>query len=239
MGRTFCRAHHRPHWRARPSDQQRRSLDAWFDSRPGYGNGRRDARRQYRNGGLYNPRALAAPVTIARSRHLHLNGWCYPRFPGISMYSAAKAALSRFSEAVNAEYRRRGVTAGIVYLGFVENDPDKEIYSADGRRSTTPGAPLKPNVTLHIRSSPRQFADANGRSRSFSGISSARPTASRQASSPAFYPRAAGLYIPSRKSRGRRIEERRHASTSTPHDVTIVLKARVSSRPSARSTLPL
>ena len=55
-------------------------------------------------------------------------------FPGISMYSASKAVLPRFSEALNAEYRRRGVTAGVVYLGFVENDPDKEIYRADGRR---------------------------------------------------------------------------------------------------------
>ncbi|MFA7566822.1 MAG: SDR family oxidoreductase [Alkalispirochaeta sp.] len=54
-------------------------------------------------------------------------------FPGISVYSAAKAALERFSESFNAEYRHRGVTAGVVYLGFVENDPDKEIMSADGR----------------------------------------------------------------------------------------------------------
>jgi len=55
-------------------------------------------------------------------------------FPGISVYSAAKGALERFTEAFNAEYRARGVTAGLVYLGFVENDPDKEVYSASGER---------------------------------------------------------------------------------------------------------
>jgi NAD(P)-dependent dehydrogenase (short-subunit alcohol dehydrogenase family) len=55
-------------------------------------------------------------------------------FPGISVYSAAKGALERFTESFNAEYRSRGVTAGIVYLGFVENDPDKEVYSASGER---------------------------------------------------------------------------------------------------------
>jgi short-subunit dehydrogenase len=53
-------------------------------------------------------------------------------FPGISVYSAAKAALERFSESFNAEYRRQGTSAGIVYLGFVENDPDKEILDARG-----------------------------------------------------------------------------------------------------------
>ncbi len=55
-------------------------------------------------------------------------------FPGISVYSAAKAALERFSESFNAEYHMQGVSAGIVYLGFVENDPDKEILDAQGNR---------------------------------------------------------------------------------------------------------
>ncbi|MDA3951182.1 MAG: SDR family NAD(P)-dependent oxidoreductase [Spirochaeta sp.] len=55
-------------------------------------------------------------------------------FPGISVYAAAKAALQRFSESFNAEYRTVGLTAGVVYLGFVENDPDKEVYDAGGER---------------------------------------------------------------------------------------------------------
>jgi short-subunit dehydrogenase len=55
-------------------------------------------------------------------------------FPGISVYSAAKAALQRFSESFNAEYRSAGVTAGVVYLGFVENDPDKAVYDARGEQ---------------------------------------------------------------------------------------------------------
>ena len=53
-------------------------------------------------------------------------------FPQISLYSAAKAALQRVAEAINAELRSDNVTAGIVYLGFVENDSDKEIFTASG-----------------------------------------------------------------------------------------------------------
>lgn len=84
---------------------------------------------------VYSTRALI-PLLIRSRGHVTFVSTvgAIHGFPGISMYSAAKGALPRFAEAVNAEYRVRGVTAGVVYLGFVENDPDKEIYSANGRR---------------------------------------------------------------------------------------------------------
>lgn len=55
-------------------------------------------------------------------------------FPGVSVYSATKAAVERFAQALDAEYRGAGIHAGTVFLGFVENDPDKETLSADGSR---------------------------------------------------------------------------------------------------------
>lgn len=53
-------------------------------------------------------------------------------FPGVSMYSATKAAVERFAQALDAETRRKGIRTTTVYLGFVENDPEKETLAADG-----------------------------------------------------------------------------------------------------------
>lgn len=57
-------------------------------------------------------------------------------FPNVSIYSATKMALTGLSESLGAELRGRGVTVGICYLGFTENDPDKEIYNARGELIT-------------------------------------------------------------------------------------------------------
>ena len=54
-------------------------------------------------------------------------------FPGVSMYSASKMAVTAFAQALAAEEARNGLHVGVVYLGFTENDPDKSILSADGR----------------------------------------------------------------------------------------------------------
>jgi short-subunit dehydrogenase len=53
-------------------------------------------------------------------------------FPGISLYSASKAAVETFAQALDGEYRHAGVHAGVCYLGFVENDPEKKILHANG-----------------------------------------------------------------------------------------------------------
>ncbi len=53
-------------------------------------------------------------------------------FPGVSMYSATKNAVESFARSLDAEYRRQGVRVSCVFLGFVENDPDKEVLSSDG-----------------------------------------------------------------------------------------------------------
>lgn len=53
-------------------------------------------------------------------------------FPGISIYSAAKMALTALAQSIRAETSATGLHVGIMYVGFTENDPDKEIYNADG-----------------------------------------------------------------------------------------------------------
>lgn len=53
-------------------------------------------------------------------------------FPGVSLYSAAKGAVERFAEALDAEERSAGLTVRIIALGFVENDPDKHTLAPDG-----------------------------------------------------------------------------------------------------------
>lgn len=54
-------------------------------------------------------------------------------FPGVSAYSATKAAVEVFAQSLDAEERSRGVRVATVFLGFVENDPDKTTLAADGR----------------------------------------------------------------------------------------------------------
>ena len=54
--------------------------------------------------------------------------------PGIAPYSAAKMALTGFSQALRCELSPRGVHVGILYVSFTENDSDKTIYDAEGNR---------------------------------------------------------------------------------------------------------
>ncbi len=53
-------------------------------------------------------------------------------FPGISVYAAAKMALTGLAESLRGELLGSGVHVSVVYLGFTENDEDKQILSADG-----------------------------------------------------------------------------------------------------------
>ena len=52
--------------------------------------------------------------------------------PSASAYSAAKMALTGLVESIRTELAGTGVHAGIIYVGFTENDPDKRVLSADG-----------------------------------------------------------------------------------------------------------
>ena len=54
--------------------------------------------------------------------------------PGVAPYSAAKMALTAFSESLRCELWSSGVHVGIVYVSFTENDPGKTMYDARGNR---------------------------------------------------------------------------------------------------------
>lgn len=54
-------------------------------------------------------------------------------FPGVAVYSAAKMALTGLSESLRAELAPGGVHVGLIRVSFTENDPDKQIYAADGK----------------------------------------------------------------------------------------------------------
>lgn len=54
--------------------------------------------------------------------------------PYQSVYSAAKMSLRALAESVSIEERDSGFHVGLVYVGFTQNDPDKETISADGSR---------------------------------------------------------------------------------------------------------
>lgn len=53
-------------------------------------------------------------------------------FPGVSLYSASKMALTAVHQALRAEEGPR-VTSSLIHLAFTENDPGKTVLGADGR----------------------------------------------------------------------------------------------------------
>ena len=55
-------------------------------------------------------------------------------FANVVPYSAAKMSLTALSQGLRAEWKT--VTAGVAFLGFVENDPQKTLLQADGTTST-------------------------------------------------------------------------------------------------------
>ncbi len=65
--------------------------------------------------------------------------------PKVGIYCASKGALTQLSESIRAEVSAKGVSVGITYVGFTENDPDKVVYSADG--SYTQLAPRRNSQT--------------------------------------------------------------------------------------------
>lgn len=55
-------------------------------------------------------------------------------FSGVSIYSAAKMALTALSQSLGIEMHTHGVHVGLIYLGFTKNDPDKTILTSQGEK---------------------------------------------------------------------------------------------------------
>ncbi len=58
-------------------------------------------------------------------------------FPELSIYSMAKMALTALIQSLRIELKGSGIHLGIIYVGFVRDDPDKTIVGPDG--SPVPG----------------------------------------------------------------------------------------------------
>ncbi len=52
--------------------------------------------------------------------------------PGFSAYSCSKMALTALAQSLRTELHGEGVHVGIAYVGFTQNDPDKQIHNAQG-----------------------------------------------------------------------------------------------------------
>ena len=83
---------------------------------------------------VWTTRAALPALRESRGRVLFVSSLAGLRgFPGVSLYSASKMALTALHESLRAEERHRGVAFGLAYLAFTENDPDKTVLGADGR----------------------------------------------------------------------------------------------------------
>jgi short-subunit dehydrogenase len=52
--------------------------------------------------------------------------------PHYSAYSASKMALRSLAQSLRIELHETGIHIGLAYVGFTENDPNKEVYTIDG-----------------------------------------------------------------------------------------------------------
>lgn len=52
--------------------------------------------------------------------------------PGFSAYSSSKMALRAIAESIRAEEDRYKIHSGLIYVGFTQNEADKETLVADG-----------------------------------------------------------------------------------------------------------
>lgn len=58
--------------------------------------------------------------------------------PYFSAYSLSKMALTAFAESLKFELHKTKVHVGIAYVGFTENDPNKEVYNSKGELEVLP-----------------------------------------------------------------------------------------------------
>lgn len=82
---------------------------------------------------VWMTQAALPALRRSRGRVLFVSSLAGARgFAGVSLYSAAKLALSAVADGVQAEEGHHGVRAGVIWLAFTENDPGKTVVGADG-----------------------------------------------------------------------------------------------------------
>ena len=58
--------------------------------------------------------------------------------PGYSLYSLSKMALTTLAQSLRVENKKAGVSVGIAYVGFTENETEKRTLSHDGKLQKVP-----------------------------------------------------------------------------------------------------
>lgn len=84
-------------------------------------------------GSIYPTQAAIAHLQRSRGQVVFISsiGGIFG-LPVASAYCATKKALTGFAESLRVEQAPHGLSAGVVYLGFTEHDPEKRILAADG-----------------------------------------------------------------------------------------------------------
>ena len=54
--------------------------------------------------------------------------------PGLSAYCSSKMALRALAESIRIEEAKHNIHVGIIYVGYTENDPNKEAVATDGSK---------------------------------------------------------------------------------------------------------
>ena len=86
--------------------------------------------------GTIFPSKAAIPYLKARQGSI-INISSIASFYGLpynSVYCASKKALTAFTQSLRLEVKSDNIHVGIIYVGFTENDPKKEILDADGKK---------------------------------------------------------------------------------------------------------
>lgn len=85
-------------------------------------------------GAAFPTRFAVDAITRSRGSIVFISSLAGVRgFGGVSVYSAAKMALTGLAESLHAELAPAGVHVGVLFVAFTENDPDKTVMGADGK----------------------------------------------------------------------------------------------------------
>jgi NAD(P)-dependent dehydrogenase (short-subunit alcohol dehydrogenase family) len=83
---------------------------------------------------VWTTRAALPALRESQGRVLFVSSLAGLRgFPGVSLYSASKMALTALCQSLQAEEGPHGVGFSLSFLAFTENDPEKTVLSAAGR----------------------------------------------------------------------------------------------------------
>ncbi len=99
--------------------------------------------------GQWRTMRATLPFVVQRRGHLLVVASIYAFFNGVlsASYAASKAGIEQLTRALRVELAYHGATAGVAYLGFIETDLAREVFSqevAHQARAALPSWVTKP-----------------------------------------------------------------------------------------------